>query len=308
MSKMAVKNGNLKVTFAGPGQIVLGVSGCTAIFRCFSMCTALDVETLAQGDAGCVQKSRKCNKLEMPRAVKTVLQRVDASNFQGTAAALARARWLVAYLQTNNKAYACRVSGLSHHALKRIIRMLCRNGHLEDSGRSGRPPVYKGAMLEAAYVKVVKDNTGKLTGKSLVQQLKREGQLHQTADVRRSLRHLRVHVKGKGQKLLTNYRRTTFYLSKRDEGLRLAHAHDTLRLLDAGYLSNLVFEDEVILEESPHPKGVTGWEPAAREVGSAGCWHAVAASWCPAPAVPPGVAPYPSAINKCTCRSRVGNL
>jgi hypothetical protein len=183
---------------------------------------------------------------------------------------LARVKWLVAYLQTHDRAYACRVSGLSRNAHVRILDMLCRNGHLEDSGRSGHPPVYTKAMMEAAYVKVVNDNTGKLTGKSLVQLLKREGRLHLTADVRRFIRHLKTHIKAKGQKLLTNYRRTTFYLSKRDEGMRLAHAHYMMRLLDAGYLDNMVFEDEVILEESPHPKGVKGWAPVNRGVGSAG--------------------------------------
>lgn len=207
---------------------------------------------------------------EMPRGVKIGLRTVEAPNFQGTARALARARWLVAYLQTNDDVYACSVSGLSHNAHKRILDLLCRNGHLGDSDRTGRPAVYTEAIMEAAYVKVVNDNTLKLTGRSLVKLLKREGQLHLTADVERFLEHLTTYIKSKGQKLLTNYTRTTFYLSKRDEGLRLAHAHYMMRLLDAGYLDNMVFEDEVILEESPHPKGVKGWAPVNRGVGSAG--------------------------------------
>lgn len=206
----------------------------------------------------------------MPHGVRIGLRTVDASNFQGTARALARAKWLVAYLQTNDKAYACRVSGLSHHAYERILRMLCRNGHLEDSDRSGRPHVYTEAMMEAAYVKVVNDNTLKLTGTSLVKLLKREGQLHLQADVRWFIRKLTAHIKKKGQKLITNYTRTTFFLTKRDEDLRLTHAHAMLKLLDAGYLNNIVFEDEVTLEESPHPKGVKGWAPVTRGVGSAG--------------------------------------
>jgi hypothetical protein len=261
--KNGSKKGHFKVMFAGPEQTVLGVSGCTALFRQCSKCTAVDVEPWLGVMLAVCTKGGNAISSEMPHGAKKCLLTVVASNFQGTAGALARAKWVLAYLQTNDRAYACRVSGLSRSAHVRIIAMLSRNGHLEDSDRSGRPAVYTEAMMEAAYVRVVNDTTGKLTGKSLVQLLKREGQLHLTADVQWFLEQLTTHIKQKGQKLLTNYRRTTFRLSKRDEGVRLACAHVTLRLVDAGYLDSFVFEDEVVLEESPHPKGVMGWEPVS---------------------------------------------
>jgi len=183
---------------------------------------------------------------------------VEAINYTGTKQALARAKWIVAYMQTHDRAYANRVSGLSNNAFQRILDILCRNGHLGDSDRSGRPPVYNEGSMEVAFDRIAEDTTGKMTGKSLVKDLKHEGKLHQSADVRRFLQHLRAYVKERGHTLLTNYRKTTFYLSPRDITQRLAFSKKQLELISQGYLDNFVFEDEVTLEESPHPKGQWG--------------------------------------------------
>ena len=190
---------------------------------------------------------------------------VEAPDYRGTAAALARCKWLVAYIQTSDREYAGRVSGLSANAYSRILDIMCRNGHLGDSDRSGRPPVYNDAMMEVAFHRVANDTTGKMTGKSLVKDLKHEGHLHLTADVRRFLQHFKLYVKMRGHTLLTNYRKTTFYLSPRDITLRLAFSNKQLELLSLGYLPNFVFEDEVTVEESPHPKGAMDWEPVKRD-------------------------------------------
>ena len=82
--------------------------------------------------------------------------------------------------------------------------------------------------MEASPGKLVTDNKGKLAGRSQVQVLKQGGQVYQGAHARRFTLHLRAHMKGKGQKLLTNCMRTDFYLSKRGNGMLLAHAHDIL--------------------------------------------------------------------------------
>ena len=181
---------------------------------------------------------------------------------------MARAKYVAAYMQTDSRAYACRMSGLSVNAHGRIIDMLCRNGSLQDSGRTGRPTVYSEASMEVAYDKVAGDTTGKLTGKSLVQLLKHEGLLHLTADVRRFLKHLKAYAKGMGHTLVTNYTKTTFYLSGRDISLRLAHARNMLQLLEPGDLARMVFVDEVIVEEASHAKGQIGWVPVNQGEGS----------------------------------------
>ena len=203
----------------------------------------------------------------MPLWDRDRLQIVEARNFTGTAGALARAKYVAAYMQTDSKAYACRMSGLSANAHGRIIDMLCRNGNMQDSERSGRPTVYSEAVMEVAYDKVAGDTTGKMTGKSLVQLLKHEGLLHPTADVRRFLQHLKAYAAGQGNTLVTNYRKTTFFLSQRDISLRLAHAHNMLQLLEQGDLARTVFVDEVIVEQASHAKCKIGWAPVNQGVG-----------------------------------------
>lgn len=191
----------------------------------------------------------------MPPKLEFELLTIKAQDFNGTKSELARARYILAYMQTSDKAYACRMSGLSENAHHRIIESIYKNGNLEDSQRSGRPPVYSDTMLEKAYNRVANDDTSKLTGKSLALELKEQGILHPSADVRRFLCHLKQYIKKKGHKLISNYRRTTFHLSMSDKVIRLTHARYMLQILDKGLLSNLIFSDEVTLEESPHPKG-----------------------------------------------------
>lgn len=94
------------------------------------------------------------------------------------------------------------------------------------------------AKMEPVSIEVVNENMGKLTARSLVQLLKQERQNHLRAGVWCVIQHLRGHTEGKGQQLLTNYRRAAFYLSERDkgtEGMRLHHAYDMLGLLAPSY-------------------------------------------------------------------------
>lgn len=191
----------------------------------------------------------------MPLILESGLLTIKAQDFNGTKSKLARARYILAFMQTSDKAYSCRMSGLSGNAHQRIIESLYKNGSLEDSQRSGRPLTYSDTVLEKAYMRVATDDTSKLTGKGLAVELKEQGILHPSADVRRFICHLKLYIKKKGYKLISNYRRTTFHLSMSDKVIRLAHARHMLQILDKGLLSNLIFSDEVTLEESPHPKG-----------------------------------------------------
>lgn len=130
----------------------------------------------------------------MPKYHINGVRLVEASDFKEQKQALARAKWLVIYLQTNDRAAAGRASGLSAHAYSRILDILCQNGHLEGRDRRGHPPVYHDGILEQAYNIVCSDTSGKLTGKSLVKDLKHDGVLHQSADVKRFLARFKAYV------------------------------------------------------------------------------------------------------------------
>ena len=180
---------------------------------------------------------------------------VDASNFQGTHDELRRAQYVLAFLQTSSKTCSQKESGLSLKAHTRIIQMLARQGSLSSGPKSGRPLSYTENEMEAAYDLLCNQTEVLLTGVSLLKQLIEDGLLHTDASPQRFLEHLKAFIMRKGHRLITNSTRTTFFLAKGDIKLRLSFAGDMLKDLEKRKLTSLVFEDEVLLEEGPHPKG-----------------------------------------------------
>ena len=137
----------------------------------------------------------------------------------------------------------------------RMIQMLARQGNLSSGPKSGRPLSYKDNEMEAAYDLQCNQTEVLLMGVSLLKQLIEDVLLHTEASPQRFLEHLKAFIMRKGNKLITNSTRTTFFLAKGDIKLRLSFAGDMLKDLETRKLTSLVFEDEVLLEEGPHPKG-----------------------------------------------------
>ena len=196
-----------------------------------------------------------CPKRCRPQNSNPQLHTVNIHNYTGTKAKLKRAQYLLAFLQTGDKDYSCRVSKLSRHAHERLISLLAESGDIEDAPRTGRPRAYTGAVMAIAYGLLAGQEEAKLTGADLIKELKGTGQLHESAERKQFMVHLKAYVKSKGHTLLTNCTRTKFGLTMEDAKLRAIHAQAMLLLLRNSPLCNFVFSDEVILEESPHPKG-----------------------------------------------------
>ena len=180
---------------------------------------------------------------------------IDTQNFKGTAQALARTKYVLAYLQTINKEYSARTSGLSRHAHERIIKGLAQNGHLGDSERSGRPPLYTDDQMEAAWQLLANQKYGKLTGAEILRQLKADKKIHATAEPKRFMEHLHAFILKKGHRLISNCTKTTFFISDSDAKARVKYAKEWQAKLTTLPLKHLVFVDEITLEECPHPKG-----------------------------------------------------
>lgn len=181
---------------------------------------------------------------------------VTIKAFEGNSSERRRASHILAFLQTGSKAFACKTSGLSRMAHQRIIQMFIDRGHAFDSERSGRPMAYTAPIMEAGYATLISNEEGCLNGKQLQQKLVKEGVLHPSSDVDVFLRHLHQYVKGQGHRLITNSVKTTFFITLSDVAARVAYAHAMLDELKASKaLDNIIFVDEVIVEESPHPKG-----------------------------------------------------
>ena len=196
-----------------------------------------------------------CLKRRKGAKAKPKLLTVDSRSFKGTAQTLARVKYVLAYLQTSNKSQSARAAKLSYHAHERIIKGLAKNGHLGESERPGRPALYTQEEMEAAYEVLASQQYGKLTGVALMRQLKACGKLHATAEPKRFLEHLSKFILKKGQRLITNCTKTTFFISVQGALERLKYARWWQSELVHRSLRSVVFCDEVVLEESPHPKG-----------------------------------------------------
>jgi len=188
--------------------------------------------------------------------------------FDGNAEELQRAKYIVNYLQTGRRTAACKASGLPSRCHNRIVQMFVDRGHALDGPRSGHPPVYTAAMMEAAYDVLVSNEESLLTGKQLQQKLVQEGRLHPNSDIDAFMGHLRQHIESQGHRLITNSMQTTFFLARSDVDVRQTFSNTMMQELRSTALDSIIWADETILEECPHPKGTA----CRRAVCSANCY------------------------------------
>jgi hypothetical protein len=216
----------------------------------------------------------------MPVKVKTGRPKASPKTLtlqsqKGSPSAVSRWRYVLHFLQHGCVAGACKASGLSHRAHKRIIQMIAQTCSLDDAPRSGRASTYTEQGMAAAY-KHLAGADKRLTGLELLAELKELGDIHETAHIDAFMRHLHLYVRSRGEYLSTNSTKTTFFISESDKVQRLEFAKSMLAWLDAHKspeqaLERLVFSDESTFEERPHPKGawlcviMQLWTPATSQ-------------------------------------------
>jgi len=198
----------------------------------------------------------KMLKSRLRKKIKETGQILDVTHFEGNENELKRAKYILNFLQTHSKSEARKCSGLGKNDHKSIIEMFADRGTFYDSKRSGAPEKYSDSKMKKA-VKVLLQNEGRpMTRKALVQKLIDDGSIHTNASPGRFLKKFKKHVQAQKHRLMTNSRSTTFFISHNDSEERLRYCKQLLSQLEGQWtLKNLVFCDEVILEESPHPKG-----------------------------------------------------
>ena len=177
--------------------------------------------------------------------------------FDGNATELKRARYILDFLQTKSESHAQHVSGLSRHSHQRIIQMFIEKGHFFYGQHPGRPVAYTKDVMESAYDLLVGSEGSSMTGRLLREKLIRAGVLPVTSDIDTFMRRFKQYVEERGHRLITNSVNTTFFISRPDMAERLKFATYMVRELKTRSLNNLIWEDETILEEYPHPKGRT---------------------------------------------------
>ena len=176
-----------------------------------------------------------------------------------TKSQLCRAKYLVTYLRTNSDAQAQHASGLKKNAKRRITEMLEERGTISDAPRPGRPRLYTKALMRKAVQILVENKAMLLTGTMLLQVMISMGLASEHADVDTFMLRFCECVTSIGHKLVVNSTNTIFLLTANDVTLRVMFATKMLGVLASTPLEMVIFTDETILEESPHPKGKFDW-------------------------------------------------
>lgn len=177
-----------------------------------------------------------------------------------------RAAYMVAALQQlspQQDAAARAAAGSNDVKLKkRLIDCLTSSAALVSPAKRGPSSKFTPAILDAAREYIIDPGDKLWTGPSLVEQLQVDGQLTGAVDVDNFMRHLRERCKEMGEKLITNYTGSVFAIPRASMPTRLKWSKEVEEDLKAHPLEDWVFEDETLIEENPHPKGMwvgTAW-------------------------------------------------
>jgi hypothetical protein len=162
-------------------------------------------------------------------------------DFEGNTNELARAKYILAYLQSGRKADAAYASKLSVKAHARIVEMFSLRGHAFDAHRPGRPVKYTDTLMEAAYEKLITWDQDLLTGAQLLRHLIGDRILQPGSDIDTFLSHLRAYIKGQGHRLITNSTKTQFFIAVSDVGQRLKYANTMLVELRETHLEYVIY-------------------------------------------------------------------
>lgn len=139
---------------------------------------------------------------------------------------------------------------------KRLIECLDAYSSLTSPAKRGPDSKFTPAILDAAREYIIDPGDKLWTGPSLVEQLQIDGQLTGPVDIDNFMRHLRERCKEMGETLITNYTGSIFAIPRASMPVRLSWSKEVLEVLKDHPLKDWIFEDETVIEQSPHPKGV----------------------------------------------------
>lgn len=164
-----------------------------------------------------------------------------------------RCKYLTALQQTGDMKKAASASGLRGKHTKRRIYERLKNTHtLADRPRSGRPRKYSATQFEAALHIIQHEH---VDSKRLVGKLVAAGYLDPRSDVRTFMCRFKEWCQQQGISLTVGATKTTFTSKETDKPQRVKFCKDMLEVIKHQGLKGVMFEDEIALEESPHPKG-----------------------------------------------------
>ena len=169
---------------------------------------------------------------------------------------LLRRDYLLLRLEGKPEATAKRALGITGRQFEDHLRAsLERDASLADAPRSGRPPLYTAAILADCLDWFDQHGFQQLTKAELVGKLKQLGILPEDATVRGFHHAFQEYLLGQGFELKWGQRSLTFALSSQHVAGRYEWCLKYQDILTSENLGDYWFCDEVVIEESGHPKG-----------------------------------------------------
>jgi len=163
--------------------------------------------------------------------------------------------WLVTYLETGSMKQARAVPHAPPNAKSIILRRLKATGGLDARPSTGRRRRFTDAVCQAALKALSTHPRDQLTLGELLERVKGKVPLPANANVANFSKYLRKYVHTKGLYINTTSRATIFLLQQHDFKQRVAFCRRALRQHIDQALPNIVFIDETVIEEAPHPGG-----------------------------------------------------
>lgn len=143
---------------------------------------------------------------------------------------------------------------LQYH--KRLIAHLTENGSFAEAPHHRAPDKFTDAVMAKAQETLLSKAEGTFTTATLVAALQSSGVLQPPTDEHNFLKHFKIYLSSQDLTLTVGDTSTIFRITEKTSGERLTWAKNVCELMeDPDVLQQIVFADETIWEESPHPKG-----------------------------------------------------
>lgn len=153
---------------------------------------------------------------------------------------------------------AARRVGLKRSAFEEGVGRMYKTGNLMPTNRQVSPSVYTPVVMKLAF-DLLHEGTSLMNFLDLFYKVREYGHLVEKGCVKRFRQAFKAWCLAQGTPLTVNSVGTVFYLPDSDIGCRLEYARYVLKLMqdteNPVNLDQLIFVDEVSLEECPHPKG-----------------------------------------------------
>lgn len=179
---------------------------------------------------------------------------------QPTSSQILRRDYLLLILEGKSDSAARRqLSIKGTRFVERLKEALVRDCSLADAHRTGRPALYTDDLLEEALAWFDRNAWQQLNKEELVAALQEDGILPEDACVEGFYPAFKSYLVDQGLRLKWGQRTLTFALSPQHEIWREEWCHEHQHAFTERELGAFYFTDEIVIEESGHPKGTVRW-------------------------------------------------